>query len=55
MIEYNEIFDDITVLPFFIKPQNDASRGQVEFFYNLIANLFEKGISPCKQEFPEKK
>ena len=55
MIEYNEFFDDNSVLPFFIKPQNDASRGQVEFCYNLIANLLEKGISPCKQEFPEKK
>ena len=30
-------------------------RGQVQFFRNLIANLFEKGDSPCKREFPEVK
>ena len=40
---------------FFIKPQNDPSRGQVRFCHNLITNLFEKGNSPCKQEFPEVK
>ena len=53
MIEYGKNFDNNSVLPFFIKPQNDPSGGQVQFCHNLIVNLFEKGISPCKQEFPE--
>ena len=53
MIEYNENFDDNTILPFYIKPQNDPSRGQVQFCHNLIVKLFDKGISPCKPEFPE--
>ena len=38
---------------FFKKPLNDTSRGQVQFCDNLNVNLFENGISPCKQEFPE--
>ena len=49
MIEYNEIFDDYSILPIFMKPQNDPFRWQVQFCCNLIANW----ISPCKQEFPE--
>ena len=53
MVEYNENFDDNSIFPCFIKPQNDPARGQVHFRYNLIGNLFEKGNSPCKQEFPE--
>ena len=53
MIENNEMFDDNSILPFFKKQQNDPARGQVQFCYNLIVNLFEKGNSPCKQEFPE--
>ena len=55
MIEYNKNFADNSILPFFLKPQNDPSRGQVQFRHNLIANLFEKGISTCKQELPEVK
>ena len=55
MIVYNENFDDDSKLLIFIKPQNDPSRGQVQFCHNLITNLFEKGNSPCKQEFPEVK
>ena len=53
MIEYNENFDNNSILPFFIKPQNNPARGQVQVCYNLFVNLFEKGNSPCKQEFPE--
>ena len=53
MIEYNKNFDDNSILSFFIKPQNDPARGQVQFYYNLIVNSFEKGNSPCTQEFPE--
>ena len=30
-------------------------RGQVQFCQNLIANLFEKGDSPCKKKFPDVK
>ena len=55
MIEYNENFNDNSILPFFIKPQNDPAGGQIQFCYNLIVNLFEKGNSPSKQEFPEVK
>ena len=53
MIEYNESFDDKSILPFFIQPQSDPARGQVQFCHNLIVTLFEKENSPCKQEFPE--
>ena len=52
-LDYNENFDDNSVLPFFVKPQNDPPRGQVQFCYNLTVILFEKGSSPFKQEFPE--
>ena len=41
------------VLSFFIKPQNDPTRGQVLLCHNFIVNLFEKGNCPCKQEFLE--
>ena len=30
-------------------------RGQIQICNNLIANLFEQGISPCKAEFTETK
>ena len=53
MIEYNESFDDNSIIPFFIKGQNDPGRGKVQFCCNLNLNLFEEGYSPCKQEFPE--
>ena len=55
MIEYIDNFDNNSILPFFIKPLNDPSKGQVQFCQNLIVNLFEKEISPCKQELPEVK
>ena len=41
------------MFPFLIKPLIDPSRGQIQFCHNLTVNLFEKGISPCKHEFPE--
>ena len=53
MIEYDKKFDNNSKLPFFIKPLNDPSRGQVQFCHNIIVYLFETGISPYKQEFPE--
>ena len=46
--------DENSVFPFLINSLTD-DRGQVQFCNNLIANLFEQGISPCKAEFPEKK
>ena len=55
MIKYIKNFDDNSILDtFFIKPQNDSSRGQMQFCYNLITNLFGKGNSPCKQKVPVK-
>ena len=53
MIEYNKNFDDNSIIPFFIEPQNDPGRGKVHFCCNSILNLFEEGFIPCKQEFPE--
>ena len=44
--------DENTILPFIIIFLTD-DRGQTKFCQNLIANLFEKGISPCRAEFPE--
>ena len=44
-----------SILTFLINSLSD-DRGQIQFFsQNLIANLFEKGISPCTAEFPEVK
>ena len=51
MIEYNENFDDNSIRPFFIKPQNDPFRGQVHFCYNLIGNLFEKELAHVNKNF----
>ena len=53
MIENNKNFDDNSIIPFFIEPQNDPGRGKVHFCCNSILNLFEEGFNPCKQEFPE--
>ena len=45
--------DEEAVFPFII---NSLSvRGQTRFFKNLLVNLFEPRISPCKAEFPDKK
>ena len=45
--------DEETVLPLIINSLND--RGQKRFCKNLLINLFEPGISPCKTEFPDVK
>ena len=42
--------DEEAVFPFVINSLND--RGQTRFCKNLLVNLFEPGISPCKSEFP---
>ena len=45
--------DDEAVFPFLIDSLDD--RGQHDFCNNLLVNLFEPGISPCKAEFPDVK
>ena len=42
--------DENSVFPFLINSLTE-DRGQI----NLIAKVFEQGISPCKAEFPEVK
>ena len=43
--------DEEAVFPFLINSLND--RDQTRFCKNLLVNLFEPGISPCKAEFPD--
>ena len=43
--------DEEAVFPFIIISHSD--RGQTRFCKNLLINLFEPGISPCKSEFPD--
>ena len=43
-----------SVLPFLISPLTEP-RGLEQFCQNLIAYLFEKGKSPCTEEFPDEK
>ena len=45
--------DDEVVYPFLIDSPHD--RGQHDLCKNFLLNLFEPGISPCKQEFPDQK
>ena len=45
--------DEEAFFPFVIKSLCD--RGQARFCKNLLENLFEPGISPCKSEFPDLK
>ena len=45
--------DDEEVYPFLIDSPDD--RGQHDFCKNLLVNLFEPAISPCKAEFPDVK
>ena len=49
----NEDNPENSVLPL-ISPSTEP-RGQIEFYQNLIENLFEKGESPCTKEFPDVK
>ena len=48
----DESSDEDSVFPFIIISLNE-DRGQTQFCHNLIANIFEQRISPCKVEFPE--
>ena len=50
----NEETPEDSEISYLIHPQAEA-RGQVQFCPNLIANLFEKGDSPCTKEFPNVK
>ena len=45
--------DEEAGFPFLIDSLDD--RGQTRFCKNLLVNLFEPGISPCKAEFPDVK
>ena len=45
--------DDEEVYPFLIDAPDN--RGQHDFCKNLLLNLFEPGISPCKAKFPDVK
>ena len=45
--------DDDDIFPFLVDAPND--RGQHILCKNLLPNLFEPGISPCKAEFPDVK
>ena len=46
----DESLDEEHAFPFIIDSQND--RGQIKFCKNLLINLFEPGISPCKTKLP---
>ena len=45
--------DDDDIFPFIVDATTD--RGQHILCKNLLLNLFEPGISPCKTEFPDVK
>ena len=49
----DETPDDDEIFPFIVDATTD--RGQHIFCKNLLLNLFEPGISPCKTEFPDVK
>ena len=49
----DEIPVEEAVLPFLTDSLDD--RGQTRCCQNLLVNLFEPGISPCKAEFPDVK
>ena len=49
----DETPDDDEIFPFIVDA--DTDRGQHIFCQNLLVNLFEPGISPCKTEFPDVK
>ena len=54
MSQNEESEDENSISSFIIASLTD-DRGQTKFCQTLIANLFERGISPCKAEFPEVK
>ena len=54
MSQNEENEDENSVSPFLINSPTD-NRGQTQFCQNLIASIFERGVSPCTAEFPEVK
>ena len=52
MSQNEESEDENFIFPFLINSLTD-DRGQTQFCQNLIANLFERRVSPCTAEFPE--
>ena len=54
MNQREESQEENSVFPILINSLTD-DRGQIQFCQNLIANLFERGNSPCKTDFPEVK
>ena len=54
MSQNQESEDENFISRFLINSPTD-NRGQTHFCQNLIANLFERGVSPCTAEIPEVK
>ena len=54
MSQKEESEDENSIFSFLNNSLTD-NRGQTQFCPNLIANLFERGVSPCTAEFPEVK
>ena len=54
MNQSEENTDENSVFSFLINSLTN-DRGQIQFRQNSIANLFERGNSPCKTDFPEVK
>ena len=52
MSQNEESEDENSILPFIITSLTDGI-GKTKFCQNLIANLFETGVSPCTAEFPQ--
>ena len=50
MSHNEESEDENSIFPFLINSLTD-DRGQTHLCQNLIANLFERGVSPCTAEF----
>ena len=51
MIDYNANFYHNSILPFFLEPESDPNRGQVQFCRDINVNLFEKGIAHLNKKF----
>ena len=54
MGQNEESEDENSIFPFLINSFTD-DRGQTQFCQNVIANLFERGVSLCTAEFLEVK
>ena len=57
MTQYDENFENDSILLFFPNAHSDPTRGHVKFCHSLIVKTFHKGKSSCscKQETPEVK